>query len=76
MWAPNMKALQYDWVGQKRSTWSEELSYDDFAMTTEVYDQFNATHTRKRFASAKRDTMDTGEISIDSSSGVEYLPVA
>ncbi len=71
-----MKALQYDWVQQYRSTWGDASDDDRFAMTTQVYDQFNATHIRRRFASAQRDAMDKGDVFINSSSGEEYLSVA
>ncbi len=71
-----MKALQYDWVQQHRSTWGDVYDEDRFATTTEVYDQFNATHIRKRFASAQRDAMDKGDEFINSSSGVQYYSVA
>jgi hypothetical protein len=70
-----MKTLLYDRVIQRRATF-QFRSFDSFYTIAEAYDSFNATHTRKRWASASRQVFDQttdGKDDVDSSSGVDYF---
>ena len=74
-WSSNMKALQYDFVQQHRSTWHDQYDCDVFRTNSQVITLFNKTHVRSQVAGQERSAFDNGKIQLSSSTTEEYAPI-